>query len=207
MRKNGLIISNPEIRTPDPGVMGTTTSPQKNGPPVDFALENKKTFLPNFSENLPAQIFPEEGEIVAPGAYKPEYCEQMIAYFQSIPKIRTIQETMVWKNGEVRNVLKEIPNEPPEFSTFAREVIGISGRKLKGWCKDHPEFEEAYTICEEIYEEFIVANGLLGKYPGQFATFVGKNKTKLRDESTVNNKNYNMIDILNRIENNEQNNA
>lgn len=141
-------------------------------------------------------------EIVGKGEYIPEYCNRMVEYFENVQKVRVVIETLTWKNGEIREVEKEVPNAPPQFSEFARS-IGVTHRTLKGWAKSHTEFNEAYEMCREIFKEFLIANGLTGKYPSQITTFVAKNETDMVDNVTVNNVNFNMKDFLDKLEKGE----
>jgi len=143
-----------------------------------------------------------EGEIVLPGEYKPEYCEQMTAFFEKAEMTKIVYETMTWKNGEVREVEKEVPLPPPQFSEFAR-TVGVTHRRLKSWAKKYPAFAEAYEECKDIFKEFIISNGLTGKYPGQFATFVAKNETDMKDKTVNENYNFNMTEYLNSLEKEE----
>lgn len=211
MRRNATVFNKNEIVTPHPGVQGKTGPAQITPPGAPFILETENRPVQNLevkknNENSQVQIVSHEtveGQIVAAGDYRPEYCEKMIEYFESVEKVRIVTETMTWKNGEVREIEKEIPNPPPQFSEYARS-IGVTHRKLKAWAKDHPEFSEAYTTCEEIFKEFLIANGLTGNYPGQFTTFVAKNETDMKDEHTVNNRTFNMTDFLNKLERGEK---
>ena len=117
----------------------------------------------------------------AAAEYRPEYAQMMLDFFESVEKNTEIPETITWRDGREREVLKLRPNAPPMFSEFAR-TLGVSERKLKSWTREHAEFREAYEICASIVKEFIVENGLLGNYPSQFAIFAGKNLTDMKDK-------------------------
>lgn len=132
--------------------------------------------------------------------YSPVFCEQMLAFFLGKQKSREIKETFVWRRGgEVDERYKVVANPPPLFSEFGR-TIGVSEKTLASWAKANKEFGEAYEICQDIIQEFFVANGLSGDYPGQFGIFAAKNLTKMKDVQVNKNENYDMKEILDRIE-------
>lgn len=151
------------------------------------------------SQVLPSKVSPVQGDIVKPGEYNPAYCEAMVDFFLATPITRTIVETMTWKNGEVREIEKEVANPPPMISEFARS-IGVRVSKLKAWRKKHIEFAEAVDECQEIVKEFIIKNGLAGKYPTQFAIFAGKNLTDMKDKQIRENRNLDINKVLDQLE-------
>lgn len=116
------------------------------------------------------------------GEYYPGICNTMIAYFDQ-PKVRKIIDHYTWKSGAVEEKVREIPNTPPHFSEFARK-IGVTTTKLKRWCKEHPEFKEAYITCQEILEEFLIDNGLTGGYQAVAMKFVAVNRSRMKDKTT-----------------------
>jgi len=139
------------------------------------------------------------GQLVRVGDYKPEYCKIMYDWFCSKDQTYTTHDTMVWKNGEVSEKARQVPNPPPHFSEFAR-TIGTTWKTLKNWAKKHTEFADAYEACQDIIQEFMVNNGVTGAYSGQFGIFAAKNLTKMRDVTINKNENYNMREILDAIE-------
>lgn len=137
-------------------------------------------------------------EIVKPGEYIPAYCDAIRAYFDK-PKMRVIEDTYTWKSGEMETRTREIPATPPHFTEFAR-TIGVSNKKLKAWCRKYPEFADAYEMCEEIYEEFLIEHGLMGNYGAIMAKFVAVNKTKMKDKVVSENRTVNLNEVLDQIE-------
>ncbi len=131
--------------------------------------------------------------------YEEKYAVMMIEFFMEKQKTKTVTETFTWRNGEVDEKYKTIACAPPQFSEFARS-IGVSERTLKGWAKKDNGFQEAYEVCQDIIQEFIVENGLSGQYPGQFTIFAAKNLTKMKDVQVNKNENYDMKSILDAIE-------
>lgn len=134
-----------------------------------------------------------------PVHYHPEIGNLMYRWFANLPKVRVVSETMVWKNGEVREVTREVACPPPHFSEFARE-LNITESRLKGWAKKHPEFREAYLACKAIIKEFMIDNGLLGKYQGQFAQFTAKNITDMKDKTVEQKQTVDINKLLDQIE-------
>lgn len=125
--------------------------------------------------------------------------EKMIDFFEAAPMTKTIIEVMTWKTGEVREVEKEVACPPPMIGEFARS-IGVKVSKLKLWNRTIPEFAEAVEECNEIVKEFIVKNGLSGKYPSQFAIFAAKNLTDMKDKQIHENRTVDINKVLDKLE-------
>lgn len=173
--------------------------------------EKPKEYLPNIND-LPATKYvspitplkDEGGVVISAGEYNPIYGQKMIDFYADAPMKRTIIETMTWKNGEMREIEKEVACPPPMIGEFARS-IGVRVSKLKMWAKKHVEFAEAVDECNEIVKEFIIINGLSGQYPSQFAIFVGKNLTDMKDKSTVETVHVDINKFLDQLEKNNTN--
>jgi hypothetical protein len=140
------------------------------------------------------------GRIVKQGEYLPEYGPLMYDWFSSKEKVKIAHENFVWKNGSVEEKKREIPNPPPHFSDFARNVLGVTKKRLEKWAKENEEFNEYYEACKDIVQEFIVDNGIVGNYSAQFGIFVAKNLTNMRDVVVNKNENYNMKEFLDALE-------
>jgi hypothetical protein len=116
----------------------------------------------------------------APTTYNPIYCQKLLEWFQSKQVNKEI-EINHYKNGEVTFTDKKlIATDFPTFERFARE-INTTHRTLQEWCKVHPEFNRAYTCCKEIQKDFLMINGLNNVYNANFAAFVARNITDLKD--------------------------
>jgi hypothetical protein len=121
----------------------------------------------------------------APTKYKPEYCEQIIAFFAVDPS-KTIIEVITGKNFE-KETEKQIPNIFPTFEKFAHS-IDVNGDTLVEWTKDeekYPGFSAAYKKAKELQKNFLIQNGLVGLYPAAAFCFVAKNCTDMRDKTEV----------------------
>lgn len=136
-------------------------------------------------------------ERVQPGQYHPGYIDQMLRFFDR-PKMREIIDTYTWKSGAVSEKIRYVPNTPPHFSEFARK-IGVTTRTLKAWCRAHPEFKDAYDQCQEILEEFLIDNGLVGAYGAIAMKFVAVNRSKMKDKSVQENHTVNINEVLDMI--------
>lgn len=213
---NDPTLAEIKINTPGWGVQG------KNGPenisPTRPSLENftgshqpvldtKELVLPGafdvtrVTEDLsylePATL---AHKILSSTQYDPSYCEKMVAFFLGREKNKEIREDYVWRRtGEVSERYRTVANPPPMFSEFGR-TIGVSEKTLKNWAKKNREFAEAYEICQDIIQEFMVENGLTGNYSSQFGIFTAKNLTKMKDVQVNKNENYDMKSILDAIE-------
>jgi hypothetical protein len=118
----------------------------------------------------------------APSKYKPEYCEELIEYF---------------------NVPPYIGDESSDFRSLSGFAIkiGVSRDTLLEWSKVHPEFEEPYKRVKDFQENYILVNGNKGLINPQFGMFTAKNILGYRDKQpgesdvVVNNNNLtNMSD-------------
>lgn len=202
-------LEDSKIEAPLPGVYGTTSLENFSGRGTLHENSSQNDPLQNstppvttlvVSESLsPADPASLAKKILSRTAYDPSFAESMIAFFLEREKFRIAYDTFTWKNGEVVEKERRIPNAPPQFSEFGR-TIGVSERTIKGWAQKHPEFKEAYEVCQGIIQEFMVENGLRGDYPGQFAIFAAKNLTGMKDTHVNENKNYDMKSILDAIE-------
>jgi hypothetical protein len=120
-----------------------------------------------------------------PEEYKEEYCQMLIDYFDT-PKWYEREVTHQSKNGEYTTCEIE-PNPMPQFSIFARKVLKVSKQTLLNWADKHQEFMDAYNTCKEIQKEFILENGMAGRYNPQFTKFVAINVTDMKDKTEVDN--------------------
>lgn len=107
-----------------------------------------------------------------PEDYRPEYCQRLVQYFTREP----------YKTDKKSKKLN--PCDFPTFEGFGVK-IGSSQKTMLEWCDRHEEFRKAWDICKSIQKEIIVTNGLRGLYHPQFAIFVAKNATDMRDKTVT----------------------
>lgn len=201
--------------TPSP--FNADRAPISQGAPIKSAAENHQPIAESFtSEHIDAvssnefyipQDQPETAavlpnqpasiETVKRGEYHPGYIDQMYAYFDR-PKNKEIIDTYTWKTGAVSEKIRYVPNTPPHFSEFARQ-IGVPTRRLKQWAQKYPEFRDAYEACQEILEEFLIDNGLVGSYGAIAMKFVAVNRSKMKDKVVQENQNVDLNKVLDQI--------
>jgi hypothetical protein len=107
---------------------------------------------------------PREGE-GRPSKYRPEYCQRMLDYFSQAREIvKKVQSFGKYQDKEYL--------EFPTFQGFAAFEIGVTHQTLIAWCKDYPEFSEAYRACKDMQEQILVKGGLTKQYDSAFAKFI-----------------------------------
>lgn len=128
-----------------------------------------------------------------PTKYKPEYCEQLIAFFSSPKRERVVKSVTTGKNEYEKTEYQTIPCDLPTFAKFARK-IGVNGDTIVEWAKatledgktlKYPEFSAAYNDAKDLQKEFLVDNGLAGLYPPASFIFTAKNITDMRDQTLI----------------------
>ncbi len=124
-----------------------------------------------------------KGKRGQPTKYKPEYCEELIKFFDRAP-FREIEVVTKSKGGYEKIEKKRVPNQLPFFSAFARK-IGVHVDTLHEWKKKHKEFSEAYKKAKALQKEFLIQNGLVGLYNATAFIFTAKNLTDMRDKTEV----------------------
>jgi hypothetical protein len=118
-----------------------------------------------------------------PTDYKSEYCEALIKWFEVEPNREV--EIPHLKDGEVAwTDYKIMANPLPKFHEFAKS-IGVVHSTLLEWCDKQIEFSKTYTRAKELQKYFLIENGLNGCYNANFAIFVSKNITDMRDRQEL----------------------
>lgn len=135
-----------------------------------------------------------------PTDYKPEYCEQIVTFFDVEPYEKVVMEEQERENTQKGTKSKTvkykmIANKLPTFVRFARH-IGVSTKTVWQWANDraseeidaplkHPEFSKAYVEAKELQKDFLIQNGLQGTTPSGAFIFVAKNLTDMVDRQLV----------------------
>lgn len=117
----------------------------------------------------------------APTKYKPEYCEQIIEFFNKEP-FEYVEIDVEDENGEVRKTIAldksgnpiRVPVQLPTKAAFAIS-IGVDRDSLRNWAREHPEFFGAIKICEMMQENILTQNALVQAYDKTFSIFTAKN--------------------------------
>lgn len=115
-----------------------------------------------------------------PTSYRPEYCEQVIAFFDVKPYFHR-EVITTGKNDYTKTETVEVPNDLPHMVDFARK-IGVSVDAIRDWDKKYPEFSHSLKIAKEMNEKMLAINALRGLYNSTFSIFMAKNKFGWRDE-------------------------
>ena len=111
----------------------------------------------------------------APSKYKPEYCQDIIAYF------------------------KDAANESlPLFEEYATN-LDISKSTLYKWAEDHEDFSDAMKKAKQIQETKWIQGSLSNKYNVSFAIFMGKNCFGWTDKTEQTHKVDSVDDIIKAI--------
>lgn len=111
-----------------------------------------------------------------PTAYKPEYCDLIIAHFDKEPFTTNFDEA----SGKTYRSAILLPT----LTNFAR-TIGVSRATIYNWAEEHPEFLDAIKRAQELQEEVLMQNGLFGAYDKTFAIFTAKNICGWKDKQDI----------------------
>lgn len=126
-----------------------------------------------------------------PSKYKPEYCQQIEAFFDVKPYYDK-ELPHYGKEGELKWVdYKRMANPLPTLIKFARS-IKVNYSTVYRWQNEkdgafQPEFKEAYARAKDLQKEFLIENGLNDCYNAGFAKFVAINITDMTDTPLVDN--------------------
>lgn len=99
-----------------------------------------------------------------PTKYKPEYCEQIIKFFD-VPAVD--------KKGNA--------TDPIFLSAFARS-IGVVHDTLLEWASVYPSFSVAYSEAKQLQKEMIITNTMQNRYNSSFAWRLMMNTHNWRDK-------------------------
>lgn len=129
----------------------------------------------------------------APSAYKPEYCDMIIEFFDkdSFTKKWVKSESTFGKGGK-KTEYAIMGEDLPTFQGFARK-IGVDSHTVQEWAKAkdedgnlrYPDFGAAYKRAKDMQHEMLVTLGLSGLYNPIFAKFIAQNYTELRDKQAI----------------------
>jgi len=118
-----------------------------------------------------------------PTKYHKRYCKQIIKYFDIEPN-KEVMVVTTGKNDYSKEEPKLFPNNLPTFERFAH-TIGVHTDTLQEWVKKHKEFSVSYRKAQQLQKDMLVANGLTGLYQSNFAIFVAKNFTDMKDKAEL----------------------
>lgn len=113
--------------------------------------------------------------------YKPEYCDEIIAYFDVEP-FTLVEREIVKKDGSVE--VREV-KEPVSLPTLAGFAVKLKVCKdtLHEWSRQHKEFSDAVKKAKACQERILVENGINGGYNTVMSIFALKNLADWKDKT------------------------
>lgn len=116
-----------------------------------------------------------------PTKYKPEYCEQIIKFFEVEYDYVTEE---VASQGRAVSVTRVKLSKFPTLEGFCVD-LGITKKTLLNWKDKHTDFLRAYEIAKYKQKVILLQGGLSGDYNSAFAKFVAINCTDMIDKQEV----------------------
>lgn len=154
--------------------------------------ERKKNFLQKINPTL---LFNDEDHPFDDLAF----AEQLFDYLTSKEKTQIIFETRLDKEGNEHDIPLTAPNAPPMVTEFARKH-GFTGHDMKKLAEMYPDtIGRVIEHAEDIAKEFMIENGLTGRYNSQFAIFISKNITDMEEKSKVDIRKVTLTTTLQRV--------
>lgn len=120
-----------------------------------------------------------------PSSYRPEYCLEIIEFFNRDP-IETKAVEYEDKNGEPQTKIVTGPCQCPTFEKFSAD-IGVSRQTLLSWTKKFPDFLVAYERSRSYQANIMMVNAMNGYYNAGFTGLSMKNMHGWKDKSEVEN--------------------
>mgnify|MGYP001593621430 CR=1 FL=1 len=105
--------------------------------------------------------------------YKRDFCKRLVQYF-NVGLGKFVASGIA---GE-----KFVPETPPHFSKFARK-IGVTEKTLYEWTEIYPEFKVAMDMANEMRNEVLKDNSLLGNYDTKIAAMFIHHYTEIKDKA------------------------
>ncbi len=112
-----------------------------------------------------------------PTKYRPEYCQELIDYF-SIPAYKIDKKTFTTKNAVIEEPFAVV-NDLPFLSNFAWDRK-VEPATIDKWAKRYPDFQLALSHAKDLQKQFLIQNGIAGRYNSNFAVFTATNITDMR---------------------------
>ncbi|MCD8309443.1 MAG: DNA-packaging protein [Clostridia bacterium] len=103
--------------------------------------------------------------------YKPEYGEQMLAFFT-----------------------RDYDDFYPTFQRFAVN-IGVVVNTLLEWCEEYPQFANYYERCKALQLDMLTVNAMNGKFNPNYAKFEAINNHGLREKQEIETNVSGSVDI------------
>lgn len=124
-------------------------------------------------------------KIGRPTKYKPEYCQELIEFFE-VAYEQVVEQ--VASQGKAVDVIRYKLSRFPTIEGFCANIL-ISKDAFHKWIAKYPEFNDAYSIAKQKQKNALIQGGLAGDFNAGFAKFVAINCTDMIDKSEVKNEN------------------
>lgn len=127
-----------------------------------------------------------------PTKYKPEYCKEIINYFDK-PLFIEVEVEKMSASGAVKKIKERVANNMPTFERFAHS-IGVCMDTLHEWRKHHREFSDAYRKAKGMQKSFVLTHGMSGNYNANFAKFFAINNLDMKESSHLTTENEHKVE-------------
>lgn len=117
-----------------------------------------------------------------PTAYRPEYCEGIVAWFQDGLYEIMHPERIENKIGDVKHVTR--PIFPRTISGYAC-TIGVGQKALWDWANKYDDFRNAMNVAKGIQEQCVTMMTATGAWTASFGIFMLKNCAGWTDKVDV----------------------
>lgn len=128
-----------------------------------------------------------------PTKYKPEYCKEIINYFDK-PLYTEVTQQKMSASGVVKDVIVSVATDIPTFEGFAIDICRVCHDTLCEWRDTHPEFSEAYRSAKDLQKKFLFNHTMNGNYNASFAKFFAINCLNMKETSHVETKNEHKVE-------------
>jgi len=116
-----------------------------------------------------------------PTDYRPEYCTQIVEFFQNAKTTREITKKFITKSG-YSEYLETVAAELPTIEEFA-ETLGTDTNRLEEWAKKNEAFKVAYARAKALQKNIILKNAITQRYSEGFSKFLLINNHGMKDKS------------------------
>lgn len=114
--------------------------------------------------------------------YKDEYCDMLLEYFSNVER-EIIYEEFYFPDGSLKGKrpVQVLPPKLPTIEGFANK-IGVIHQTMLNWCKDYPQFNNAYARAKQIQKDIIMTNGAQKQYDSNFSKFLLMNNHGMAEQ-------------------------
>ena len=147
-------------------------------------MKEEKKKLSYYQRKKQGLLNPRDGR---PSSYKPEYCEQIIEYFDQEPHRDVLKKRMTTKDGTEIEEFEMRATDPRFIIGFSR-LVGVTRKTLLKWAEDNKEFKSALEEAKLLQGQHIKINSFQKNFATSFAIFAMKNMFGWRDTQHIEEK-------------------